>query len=798
MLTTATNKAQSSSINTKKNAVASSWKSFSMFKLAFAVATAGIVATRNASSSFLIGIANILPEIEQVSSDLIIENSQADSFIENSGLDVMSYNSLSVSQQSFASTDYTQAALLYSASFLSRGSVPKMAFMFAGVSALSQVAYAQTYYCPPAYSPLTVTQGLPIILPKSFLLLDDGYDAYFPPSEMETIIIKNMAYGHFERVDEPGVIINSFSQGESDNNKIRLVPDGGTITPSFDIEYVGCDEYIDEYTISDRSINFQLNSTPELLKNSVSVFQGKKSLITNDNLLASDTDTSADDLAYLVRNVVGGYFQRSSTPGVPITEFKGSDLSPVSTIEFVDNGSGIAPSYNIQVTDGFTTTPVQAAQIEYSLNKAPTLTNNVLPLKQDVEFIIKQSNLLALDTDSPPNKIIYTLSEVSDIRFYNVNDKAATITSFTQEEVNNLEIAVLANPANQAGVPSFKIAVADEYNSVPQTQGNIQYTQNHAPTLTSNVLPLKQDIELILSQANLLATDSDSPVQKIIYTLIDVSDIRFYNVNDKATTITSFTQAEINNGDIAVLSNPSNQANVPSFNIVMSDEYNTLAKVKGNIVYKQNYAPVLTNNVFPLKQNQEQTLKKEHLLAIDSESAADKIVYTLTDVSDVRFYRINDKATDVYSFTQAQVNNFEIAFLSNPLSQGDAPSFNIIVSDEYNNEPKVQANIQYTPNRAPTLTNNNLLLKQGVEFVIKSDNLLASDLDSPATQVTYTVSDATNIRFYHVNDKATTITSFTQEQINTLQIAALSNPANQIDVPSLSNNLFPLKQEVIT
>jgi hypothetical protein len=69
-------------------------------------------------------------------------------------------------------------------------------------------------------------------------------------------------------------------------------------------------------------------------------------------------------------------------------------------------------------------------------------------------------------------------------------------------------------------------------------------------------------------------------------------------------------------------------------------------------------------------------------------------------------------------------------------------------------------------NDAPVLATNALSITEGATVILSASNLNTTDSDTPATGLTYTVSNVTGGQFESVGNPGTAITSFTQDNIN--------------------------------
>ena len=94
-----------------------------------------------------------------------------------------------------------------------------------------------------------------------------------------------------------------------------------------------------------------VNDNPALGSNSFAVTDGGTLTIGGANLSASDIDDVAASLVFTVGGVSHGYFVLTSNHGAPVASFTQADVA-AGLVQFVHDGSGVAPTFNIYVADG--------------------------------------------------------------------------------------------------------------------------------------------------------------------------------------------------------------------------------------------------------------------------------------------------------------------------------------------------------------------------------------------------------------------------------------------------------------
>jgi len=106
------------------------------------------------------------------------------------------------------------------------------------------------------------------------------------------------------------------------------------------------------------------NDPPVLGNNTLTLNEGATVVLAATNLSATDADTDDPTLTFTVSSVTNGQFEFVGTAGV-ITSFTQAELTTPG-VQFVHNGSELAPSYFVSVNDGTQTVGPVAATINFT------------------------------------------------------------------------------------------------------------------------------------------------------------------------------------------------------------------------------------------------------------------------------------------------------------------------------------------------------------------------------------------------------------------------------------------------
>ena len=125
------------------------------------------------------------------------------------------------------------------------------------------------------------------------------------------------------------------------------------------------------------------DNPPEILNNSLSIEEGQTVVLTSSDLSATDADSNDPDLLFMMTNIEHGEFQLVST-GETITSFTQQQLID-GEIQFVHDGSELAPSYDVTVSDGLlidTGSPV--ISFTANMNDAPVADDDTYNVFEDI------------------------------------------------------------------------------------------------------------------------------------------------------------------------------------------------------------------------------------------------------------------------------------------------------------------------------------------------------------------------------------------------------------------------------
>ena len=333
---------------------------------------------------------------------------------------------------------------------------------------------------------------------------------------------------------------------------------------------------------------------PTVINKGVRLTQDSRVIISTNFLSASDSGSPNEKLRYLLtKQPQKGHLEHLDFPGVQLNSFTQLDLAGNKIVYIhTSTDEATADSFDFEVSDGTNgvvrTFLVTLLNID---NKKPVLIHSKLVVNEGENVLITPFELRAEDQDTPPGKLVYTVTRVP-LHGWLLNRGMPTRV-FTQEDINLNRISY-AHDGTDVVKDSFQVAVSDgihnEFYVFPDTETLVREPReihvvvvpvdNRIPQLVLNRgatnlenLPGNR-IGLVIRSTALRVEDLDSDNSKLLYTVIfqPVNGILVvqgrYNSN---RSITNFTQSEIDAGNISYVLQKGCNATNDAFDFDVSD-----------------------------------------------------------------------------------------------------------------------------------------------------------------------------------------------------------------------------------
>src|SRR5438105_1744695 len=143
------------------------------------------------------------------------------------------------------------------------------------------------------------------------------------------------------------------------DRKVRFFHYGSRNVPSYAVAVTD-----GKSTTASQPALITFNYEPEMTITSslLTLEQGQATVLNQQDMKATDVETFVDDLIIYTTNVSAGYFTYTSNPNVTLSAFKQSFVV-TGGIQFVQDGSGVTPTFAFRAFDGVLNSSWQTPRI---------------------------------------------------------------------------------------------------------------------------------------------------------------------------------------------------------------------------------------------------------------------------------------------------------------------------------------------------------------------------------------------------------------------------------------------------
>ena len=273
---------------------------------------------------------------------------------------------------------------------------------------------------------------------------------------------------------------------------------------------------------------------------------------------------------------------------------------------------------------------------------------------------------------------------------------------------------------------------------------------NDAPIITQNSLTLSEGQTVVLGAGDLAATDVETADAALQFTVSGVTGGQFELVSNAGVAITTFTQAQLTAGDVQFVHDGNEAA--PTYSVSVFDGALTTGPQAAAITFTNvNDAPTAVGDLDTAGEGATITID---LAAndLDPDDGLDLTSIAILGGPTNGSIAINGDGTVDYTHDGSET-----------LSD----SFTYTIRDaagQVSNTATV--NLTITPvDDAPVVTNNALVITEGGAVVLTATDLAATDAETAAPALQFTVSGVTGGQFELVSNAGIAITTFTQAQL---------------------------------
>ncbi|BBO81809.1 hypothetical protein DSCO28_23750 [Desulfosarcina ovata subsp. sediminis] len=641
----------------------------------------------------------------------------------------------------------------------------------------------------------TVAEGGTDTISNTELRYDDSEQA---ASSVSYTVTSGPANGQLELTGNSGVAVTSFTQAQIDAGEVVYVHDGSnTTTDSFTFNVddsqgntLAGQTFAFTITAVDDDAPVQVNNTGS------TVAEGGTDTITNTELRYDDSEQPASSVSYTVTSgPANGQLELTSNAGISITSFTQSQIDAGEVVYVHDGSNTTIDSFTFNVDDSQGNTlagQTFAFTITAVDDDAPVQVNNTgSTVAEGGTDTISNTELRYDDSEQPASSVSYTVTNgPANGQLELTGNPGTSITSFTQAQIDASEVVYIHDGSNTTS-DSFTFNVDDSQGNTLAGQTfafTITAVDDDAPVQVNNTgSTVAEGGTDTITNTELRYDDSEQPASSVSYTVTSgPANGQLELTSNAGTSITSFTQAQIDAGEVVYIHDGSN-TNSDSFNFSMDDgQGNSLAgqSFAITITAVDDDSPVQVNNTgSTVAEGGTDTISNAELRYDDSEQAASSVSYTVTSgPANGQLELTSNSGVSVSSFTQAQIDASEVVYVHDG-SNTTSDSFTFNVDDSQGNTLAGQTfafTITAVDDDAPVQVNNTgSTVAEGGTDTISNTELRYDDSEQPASSVSYTVtSGPANGQLELTSNAGTSITSFTQAQIDASEVVYIHDGSN--------------------
>jgi tRNA A-37 threonylcarbamoyl transferase component Bud32 len=215
-----------------------------------------------------------------------------------------------------------------------------------------------------------------------------------------------------------------------------------------------------------------------------------------------------------------------------------------------------------------------------------------------------------------------------------------------------------------------------------QVEGGVQhiYGRTSMPRIVNNRFNISEVTELTVTPEMLLADSMWAGPGDLFYTIENAEHVHFFEENNRTNVRETFFQADINNGDIGIRHDGSEDK--PRFEFVLSD--GDFARTYPAQIYftnVNNHYPEFINNRVTIIDNEPVVITPNDISATDFDSPDDEIVFLVRNFFS-RFERRSNPGMTIPEFVQHEISDGNIRYVPTTNGNNEIPSYEISARDD--------------------------------------------------------------------------------------------------------------------
>ncbi|XP_069482442.1 extracellular matrix organizing protein FRAS1 [Ambystoma mexicanum] len=418
---------------------------------------------------------------------------------------------------------------------------------------------------------------------------------------------------------------------------------------------------------------------------------------------------------------------------------------------YVSDGSSQSEAHSISIN------------IQRKNDEPPKISVQPIRVQDSSGVVIQNTSVSVQDLDTPENELVFVVTKKPNHghlrrrQFYaEPLDNGRILSrgsSFTYQDV--LDELIVYTPDNSSRQSDeFRFSLSDGlHTQIERLEISMELPNNESPTLAVNRgLQLSAGSVAHITDQHLKATDIDSDDLKIRYVMKKdpaMGRLQMVRKDNRAQIsvkgpIKSFTQADINKGQMEYRHEKGEPGGSFAFKFdVVDPEDNKLIDQSFYISILEDKLPpsIIANKGLVLDENSLKKITTLQLSATDQGSEPGELLFRITKQPQLgHLEHASSPGTRLSSFTQADLDSRSIQYIHTSEQEKHADEFKFTVTDGVNEVAQTfYITINKVDDSLPVIQNAGMRVQEGVRKTITEFELKATDADTEAESVTFTI-----------------------------------------------------------
>ncbi|XP_038615096.1 LOW QUALITY PROTEIN: extracellular matrix protein FRAS1 [Tachyglossus aculeatus] len=577
---------------------------------------------------------------------------------------------------------------------------------------------------------------------------------------------------------------SSFTMEDVNSHSIRywtgFETDGHPATDSFRFSVAAALGHLDDQVLTITIVPGRKQPPILTFADLITVDEGGRAPLTFHHFFATDSDPIPDGVAVTICSApkfgcientrTGGRFGPEGSGG-RLGSFLVRDIQEHHVYYFQSVHELTEPThdaFSFYVSNGSLQAKIHTVNItiQRKSDRSPRLTLQPVQVWTSSGALIQNTSITLKDLDTPDDQLMFLLTrEPEHGRLRRKEQQAGALadgrvlsqgSSFTYRDVVDGLLGYTPDlPA--ASADEFHFSVTDGlHTETGRMEIHLHLPESQLLHLTRNqALQLPAGSTARITERHLHVADKDSGGLRVRYVVKKDPGVGHLQMTQRGQPVyvsalgpvRSFTQADVSNG-LVEYSHPGGESGGEfgfQFDVVngegseggrLVDQYFTIR------VLEDNLPPSITaNEGLVLDENSVKTITTLQLSATDRDSGPEKLRYRVTQQPQLGHLEHSaSPGTPISSFTQADLASWGVQYNHTSTAETHADAFSFTVSDGTNEVGQTfHISINPVDDSLPVVTSPGMRVQEGLRKIISEFELKATDADTEAGSVTFTV-----------------------------------------------------------